>query len=296
MSPKNKPLSKLIAWNGILLTVPITWEIDSLDASHLLIGEEGLPKAEIKWTDPPKKFTLIKHLKQFISRSQKQLDIKIHELPTPKFFSHTQKKFDFFFFSWESETSTGNGTLIFCTKCKRLTMIRFFSKNPGISKAIQESILASFHDHPKEDHTHWQIFGLNFPTPTQFTLLEYSFKPGLYAVSFKHKKIRLEVFSWGPAQFLLSNSTLVDFAKQRIPQLTGLAKTGFCSRGSYLEWSFKTQRLKNADAIPLLNRFFLFTVFRICHDPKTNRIFGVLIDSPKQFEMNIMKRSMLSDI
>ena len=92
------PLEKKIAWNGICLKIPPAWEIDSLDADHMLIGEDGSPRTEIKWTEAPKQFTLEKYLKKFIFQSQKMLNIKIHELPTPESFSHPAGHFEFFFF------------------------------------------------------------------------------------------------------------------------------------------------------------------------------------------------------
>ncbi len=296
MSPKNKLPLKPLAWNGIVLKIPVTWEVESLDAGHMIIGDQGQAKTEIKWAEAPKKFILAKYLKKFISRSQKQLGIKIHEQATPESFSHLKAYFEFFFFSWESDTSTGDGTLIFCNHCKRLTMIRFFSKSSGLSKALQTSIIQSFDDHPEKNQTLWQVFGLNFPTPSHFKLQEFSFKPGRYGINFKYKKTKLDIFSWGPAEFLLSKQTLSEFAFQQFPQIIGFAKTGFCSHGSYLEWAFKKPRFKNAQMIPLLSHFALFNIFRICHDPEFNRIFGVMVESGKQFEHHIIKGSMLGDV
>ncbi|WP_300464716.1 hypothetical protein [Desulfobacula sp.] len=296
MLKENDPLPKTIAWNGIALNVPLTWEIDSLDTTHLLIGEDGSPKVEIKWTDSPSRFTLETYLKRFISQSQKRLTIKIHELPTPRSFSHPEKNFEFFFFSWTSTSSTGNGVLIFCSLCKRLTMIRFFSDSRIDPPSLPALILMSFTDHPPSDQTHWQVFDLKFSTPRSFELLEYSFKPGCYIINVKHKKTIQTIFSWGPASFLLTRTSLSEFASQRLPQLKGLANTGVCIRGNYLEWSYRPARFKNAQILPFLSRYSLFTVFRICHDQKKNRILGVMVDSPLRFEHDLIKGSMIGDL
>ena len=295
MLREEKQLSKNIAWNGISLKIPLTWEIDSLDATHMLIGEDGLSRIEIKWTDAPKKFTLEKYLKRFISQSQKILNIKIHELPSPRSFSHPAKSFEFFFFSWESVSSTGNGTLIFCALCKRLTIIRFFSDSQILLNSLPALILTSFSDHPVADRTHWQLFGLNFTIPRSFGLIEYSFKPGYYVIHFKYKNTNLTFFSWGPASFLLSKTSLAEFATKRLPQMKGFAKAGVCLRGEYVEWSYRHGRFKNADVLPFLSRYSLFTVCRVCHDKKNNRILGIMVDSTKKYEHDLIKGSMIGE-
>ena len=61
---QNNNLKKKIAWNAISFQVPSAWEIDSLDTSHILIGKNGTPELEIKWTDSPTQFTLEKYLKK----------------------------------------------------------------------------------------------------------------------------------------------------------------------------------------------------------------------------------------
>ena len=297
MLKQNNDLQKSIAWNEIVLKVPSAWEIDSLDTTHILIGKDGTPKLEIKWTDSPKQFTLEKYLKRFIAQSQRTLNIKILELPAPESFLHPNNNFKFFFFSWESASSNGNGTLIFCSCCKKLTMIRFFSTSKISFNSLKDLILSSFCDHPTGNETDWQLFGLNFSTPQNFKLLEYSFKPGCYIINFKHKKTILTIFSWGPALFLLEEASLSEFATTRLPKLQGFATTGVCSLGNYLEWSYSHGLFKNAAILPLFNRYKFYTLFRICNNTPDNRIFGIMMDAPeKQFNRDIIKRSIIGDV
>ncbi|MCF6248332.1 MAG: hypothetical protein L3J69_13385 [Desulfobacula sp.] len=291
----NTELSKDIAWNGISLKVPFSWDIDSLDANHMLIGSDGAPEIEIKWTDAPKRFTLEKYLKKFISQSQKHLHIKIHELPAPKSFSHPSQALEFFFFSWESKTSKGNGTLIFCSLCKRLTMVRFFFDVLNPYNALHSNILSSFSDHSVSGQMQWQLFGLAFSTPDFLKLIEYSFKPGFYIIHLNHKKTTLKVFSWGPASFLISKLSLCEFAMERLPQLKGFAKAGICKRGNCLEWTYRHGRFKNAETLPFIKRFSSFAKFRICHDQKANRILGVMVNSHDNYDQELIKGSMIGD-
>jgi len=282
-------LQKKFAWNGVSLKVPMSWEIDSLDKDHVIIGEDTQPRMEIKWIDSPSKFTLEKYLKNFISQTQKKLKIKIYERPTPSSFKKTNQDFDFFFFSWKSASSSGRGSLVFCSHCKKLSLIRFFSKSKTLPDSLQESILLSYEDHSNDGHIYWRVFGLHF-------LTNYSFKPGCYILDFDHKKTKLTVYSWGPASFLLSKTSITAFATQRLSQLEGFAKSGVCKCGDYFEWKYRYGILKNIHTLPILNRYSRYTVFRICQEKTSNRIIGVMVDSGKKFEHDLIKESIIGDI
>lgn len=293
-NPDHLPF-KTIAWNKISLDVPECWQIDSLDAAHMMISRNGAAAVEIKWTDSPRQFNLAAYLKKFIVQSQKRLKIQITELAEPPLFSHPVSHFEFFFFSWTGTASNGTGVLVFCSVCKRLTLIRFFDHSSMVPPSVAGLVLASFADHSVTGQTRWQVFGLTFFCPSAFNLLEYSFKPGCYSIELKDKKTTLTVFSWGPARFLLSQASLAQFAVQQLPQLKGFATAGSCCRGNYLEWSFQKGRFKNADRLPFFSRFTVFRLFRICHDQTDNRILGILVDSPQCFEHDLIKGSMIGD-
>jgi len=286
---------KKISWNSVSLKIPEYWEIDSLDNFHLLLGEEGVPKVEIKWSDLPNKFTLEKFFKKFIVVSEKQLNIKIHERSLPKYFSHPDANFEFFFFLWESNSATGRGTLIFCNHCKKLTMIRFFSNLDIKVDSIPAQVLYSFIDHPISDIVNWNIFDLSFSTPREFKLIGYDFQPGGYTMRFKQKRICLTIFSWGPALFLLSKKNLEAFAMQKLPELKGVVSPGTCMRGDYLEWCFQGGLSNYLKKIPLLNNYSMLTVFRIIHDRQNNRLLGFFINFPENYKYDLMKLLVDSD-
>ncbi len=290
------PLLKKIAWNRISFLVPPDWEVDSLDDTHLMMGKHSTAELEIKWAEGPGQFTLDAFLKKFIVRAQKQLDIIIHERPTPEGFSHPTTVFEFFFFDWEGHGEKGSGTFIFCNHCKRLTLIRFFKPFDGIHMDQSQQILQSFTDHPNKSQVSWAMFGMEFTAPASFDLKEYSFKPGAFRVDLKDRKKHLCFYSWGPATFLLSKMDLSAFARQRVPLISGLARAGCCARGNYLEWSFRKEKFKNANLIPFFNHMSLYSVFRICHDVENNRISGMQIDSPVKFEHDLIQDSTLHDI
>jgi len=295
MHSQEEFLQKKFAWNSISLRLPMSWEIDSLDKDHVIIGEDTQPRMEIKWTDSPEKFTLEKYLKNFIAQIQKKIKIKIYERPAPGSFKQTNQDLEFFFFSWESASSSGRGSLIFCSHCKKLSLIRFFSKSKTFD-ALQKSILLSYKDHSNDDHIYWRVFGLHFSTPHRFNMTDYSFKPGCYILNFDHKKTKLTIFSWGPASFLLSKTNLTTFATQRLSQLQGFAKSGDCKYGDCFQWNYRQGILKNSHTLPFLNRYSRYIVFRICQEKTSNRIIGVMVDSRKKFKHDLIKESIIGDI
>lgn len=288
-------LNKALAWNGVAFNIPEAWGIDSLDLTHVMISENGSPRAEIKWTESSPSIPFEKQFKSFMVRSQKLLKIIIHENPPPSFFAPSVPSFKFFFFSWKSPSSKGVGTLIFCTHCRRLTLIRFFPQNAFLLNSSPHLMLASFMDHPVTDRVSWRLFGMAFSTPVQFKLSGYSLKPGYFFFKFLNHKIHLTVFSWGPASFLLSTSTLAEFARERVPELDGFPQAGTCDRGDYLEWSFRRGPFKNSGRLPFFFSRSRFILFRICHDRQNNRIYGVKTDSPRAFEIDLMKGSIIGD-
>lgn len=295
MPDQEKLLQKRFAWNGVSLRLPMTWEIESLDKSHVIIGEDTQPRMEIKWTGSPKKFTLEKYLKNFITQTQKKLKIKIYERPTPDFFNPITQNLEFFFFSWESASSSGRGSLVFCSHCKKLSLIRFFSKSK--TDILQNPILLSYKDHSNDGHNYWQVFGLHFSTPNRFRMTDYSFKPGCYILDFDHKKTRLTIYSWGPASFLLSKTNITAFATQRLTQLQGFAKSGVCKYGNYFQWNYRPGILKkNAHLLPILDRYSRYIIFRICQEKINNRIIGIMVDSREKFEHGLIKESIIGDI
>lgn len=289
----NIPLSKAVAWNGTAFKIPDAWEIDSLDPTHVMISENGSPRAEIKWTESSPSTPLERQFKKFTARSQRLLKIIIQEEPPPPYFSHPNPGFDVFFFSWKDTSSAGTGALIYCRHCRRLSLIRFFFPDRFLPDSSAHGLLTSFTDHPVTGRVSWQLFGMSFSTPENFRLTEYRLEPGCFSFQFLAQNIHLTVFSWGPASFLLADKTLAEFAKERLPELTGSAAAGIYDRGNYLEWSFRQGLFKNAGRLPFLSLCSRFILFRISHDKQNNRIYGVKIDSPRAFEIDLMKGSIL---
>lgn len=294
MPGKPIPIEKTIAWNKAVVKIPNDWEVDSLSEDHILIGLDSKPRLEIKWSESPKRFTLERFIKKFVKQAQRELDIQIFEQPSQSDFSDSHHHFNFFFFTWNATAAKGIGVLVFCNNCKRLTLFRFFNTNHF--DAVSKTILHSFGDHSVDGKTHWAVFGLKVDAPDSFKIKDFSFKPGFFTLHLKDKKDSLIFYNWGPASFLLSQEDLTAFALNRLNELKGLAQTGVCERGSYLEWTFKKEKFKNAVLVPVFKNLLDFVIFRICHDTQKNRIIGLWFQSPTAYNHDLIRGSILGDI
>ncbi len=281
---------KMIAWNGMSVLVPAAWEVDSIEPSHLLIGQDNTQKIEIKWTQRLIKHSLEKYVRKFITQSQKLLGIKIHEEATPRHFIPENPSFNFFFFTWESKTASGNGVLLLCSHCRRLTIIRFFNTFRWKKASLMEAIIQSYTDHSETDICQWAVFGMKISIPDSFKLKTFQFKPGHYQIQLHDKRKRLSLYSWGPASFLLSSTSLENFAKQQIKLPPDGKILNDSNNSQSIQWEFRNPLFEKLNIPETISRLIGFTIFKITHTEKQNRITGILLDAPRTQAHNLMQK------
>ena len=283
-------LTTNVSWDGISFMIPEHWEVQRLGKDYIFIDDQEDPQLEIKWNRVNSRADLVTYFKRFVKKSEKLLGIQIDKIETPEAFRKTIKGFNFFFFDWAKAGEIGSGMFIFCHICKKITMIRFFSKQLFSKNSTACSIIDTFADHPINDHAHWNCFGLELTTPSSFKLIDFSFKPGRFTLNFQDKTITISCLSWGPADFLLHDKSLAQFAQSEVPRLGQIHEVMDTSPFKIYEWRYRTERFKNANYLPFMKKLALYSLFRIFHDTSKNRIFGVLIESPKPIERHIIEK------
>ena len=60
-----------IAWNGIRVSVPSTWELGRIEARHLFFHHRDAPAMEIKWEPVKGRFSHRSHLKKLMARQKR---------------------------------------------------------------------------------------------------------------------------------------------------------------------------------------------------------------------------------
>ncbi len=291
----SRPLEqKPIAWNNISIKVPLSWEIESLTKDHMIICEDHTPKLEIKWSEPKRKSSVEQFLKPFISQTQKNLGITIKESAQPQGFKEPDQNQDFLFFTWQGDSGNGNGCIVFCHRCGRLSLLRFFTSSFKDPSVIQDTI-ASFKDHTDKSSAFWSVFGMQFFTPNGSKLIAYDFKPGALNLSFKQGRVTFTLYSWGPANFLLSDKRLDQFANERLKLGMPFTQSGTENRGDFCLWEYQSGLTPYIRNIPLLSGLSQYSLFRVTHDTDQNRILGIFIQSPFRYERNLMMRLMIGE-
>ncbi|THB77099.1 MAG: hypothetical protein D3926_16220 [Desulfobacteraceae bacterium] len=288
---RNHPkLSKTLAWNGVFLQVPEAWEISGIERNHMIVSQEDLPKIELTWMQKPSRAPLEKVVKRFIAVSQKQLGITITEQAAREGTQSPHPTMDLFFFEWTDGNRTGNGVLIHCNHCHRLTILRIYSRVNWISPSLYSSILDSFRDHFESEETRWSVFGLKLSLPESMDLKSFAFNPGYFRLDFTQQKSRITLYSWGPATFLLSGESLESFVRKHI-QLPdhGLLKP-MDSDFPELFWEFHPPLLPGHSLPFKLNRPDRLTLCRVTHDKPANRILGILIEAPGPLAHDLLKQ------
>ena len=263
------------------------WNFLNLGYYHLLMGENNDPVLEITWTMKPLRGSLETQMERFSFCLEKRFGMKVSFSAAPLNPEKSHLKMAMVPFTWESASSRGQGFLISCSQCRRISMLRFFARER--TKSFREAIVLSYDDSCGGKVVDWKLFGLNLSTPEGFSLITYSFRPGSFMMEFKAQGQRLIVYSWGPASFLLLRDGLEEFARKRLslPERSPMSRE--CSEGSFLVWQWSR--------LPWPFGFMQrHERFKVIHNRKNNRILGFKYASRSRDGWKIIKGLMGEDV
>lgn len=271
---------KDIAWNGIHLSVPHTWELGRIDTRHLFFDHNESPAMEVKWGPVKGRFSHRSHLKKLIARQKRHPGKTLEEWHLPPHWKNALSNFIAKGFSWKSGTVNGHGAILFCPSCKTAVMFQIFNIASHISDQAIIEMLNSLQDHRNDDQTAWTVFDIHALLPKTFKLDNYQFKPGKYELVFSDKFQILKLFRWAPASAFLSQTDLLQFAANALDfSHENLVTTSLLEHPA-VEWRSNPSagwynwlyRLKRKPA---------FHWLRVWHVVEKNRIMGIRLDSKK---------------
>ena len=277
---------KDIAWNGIQLTVPSTWEISRVDTRYLFLGTQTGPAMEIKWSPVKGRFSHHSHLKKLIAQQKPQPRKHLQEWPLPPAWENALSNFVTKGFSWKSDTENGQGAILFCPACRTALMFQVFNIVHLMTHEAFLNILKSLQDHRNDDQTAWTVFDIHTLLPKAFQLKHYRFKPGNFELLLSNKFQSLKLSRWAPASSLLSQTDLIQFTADTLNlNHENLVTTSVLGHAA-VEW-----RSNTIDG--WTNRFYRFKQkpafhwARVWHVAEKNRILGFCLDSKKPFETDM---------
>jgi len=122
--------------------------------------------------------------------------------------------FDAAAFQWDAGVERSTGVLLYCPTCRTASLIQFLER-PGTDPMARRAarVLASFRDHRSDGRVEWALFDIRALLPQGFRLGRCRFEAGRFVLEFKARGRRLTLFRWAPAEALLQNRSLADFAE-----------------------------------------------------------------------------------
>jgi hypothetical protein len=204
---------KHVAWSGIELSIPRSWEPARIGFRHLALESESGPAMEIKWGPVRGGFSSRRHLAQ-LSRQTAGRSARFRERVLPEDWSRGLSGFEAFGFEWRSAEDGAVGALIHCPSCRTASIIQFFFRHrlPAADPRCA-AVLSSFSDHRTDGQTAWAIFDIHALLPMEFTLAHHRLEAGRFVLEFKGRRRKISLHRWAPARLLLKDRGLEHFAR-----------------------------------------------------------------------------------
>lgn len=268
MSGVNTSTTKTLAWNGIKLIIPATWESRFPTSQHIVFEQEFTPQLQIRWekAKQPSPDAVRKKLIDF-SKSSSILEKET----LPPLWSVVSLRFDLLLIAQnENRLTTG----IFYFKAQKLIFLfEIMDKNPSVLVDSAKAIAALGSCSDKD--THWQFQDFTFMTPEDFALKNYTFASGLTRLSFESTNLTCHVCRLGPADLRLQQQSLKKILETLVgsdplfPQRNGDDKTITLKREPSI-WQQIRLRLR---------RKHPFILAEIFHDEQCNNLCAVVLTS-----------------
>jgi hypothetical protein len=279
---------KTIAWNGVRLSIPSTWEIGRIEARHLFFDSPAGPAMEIKWGPVKGRFSHRSHLKKLIAQQKHRPGKNLEEWQFPPTWKNALSKFIAKGFSWQLDTENGRGAILFCPSCKTAIMFQFFNIKGANTDAAILKVLKSLRDHRKDNQIAWAVFDIQALLPGTFQLNGYQFKPGNYQLAFSDKFQSLKLFRWAPASAFLTQSSLSQFAANTLDLNQADLDTILNLEHPAVEWQVNNTPGWHHRLFPF-KRNPAFHWARVWHVPDKNRILGMRLHSKNPIDANMTR-------
>ncbi|MGD8472426.1 MAG: hypothetical protein PVJ82_13605, partial [Desulfobacteraceae bacterium] len=189
--------------------------------------------------------------------------------------------------SWESESTTGRGVILFCATCRNASLIQFFHKNPPQNNPVASNVLNSFRDHRSDARILWSAYDIRALVPETFELKHHRFEAGRYELDFANRGQHIILYRWAPASILLGKQDLLQFARS----VANFSKTepvaGKMNGCDTVEWSASPA----GDWGRWLSRFSgkaSYYWMGIWHLEAKNRILGVRAEGKKPLDTELL--------
>jgi len=177
-----------LAWNGVGLAVPDTWEPSAVERDGLMLECDGLPACELKWNAVRGTFSFDRHIRK-LSRRHKDADLlAVDPADTPPAWAEAAVALErsglrLKSFLWRAGEHRGLGAALHHPATGLAALVQFFVRERA-DEAVAATVLATLRDLSGGRTIPWTLFGLTARVPAEYRLETFSFRPGRYTVRY----------------------------------------------------------------------------------------------------------------
>lgn len=271
MPVKKTVKSRRIGWNGIRLAIPDTWDARLGGYNHLIFEEDFSPLLEIRWQKTQKR-------KSSRSRSVfqriKKTAAELYEKDLPPEWVFLKSRYDATCYGKQDNLPFDTGICV-CKQCRTLLLFQLSRRKDETGPLLVNCLKSLSCHHTADEPILWSLQDFQLKLPSSYSLIDYSFAPGLTRISFRSRHIILHTCKLAPADARLTNQSLAEILRSLadIPDLPVQ-----CGEDD----SFCMGRRTPAIGRQLLIRFKRkrpFVLAKIRHDTTNNRLLAVILES-----------------
>lgn len=274
---------RLIAWNGVRLYIPASWDCRVSGNEQLIFEKHFQPLVQIRWHNSQHHSPRAQEnrAKKFVA----QLGSVIPDREIPNKLQPLKNKFKEARF-FQDKNRTVRGGVCLCSDGQTLLLFQLLVEDDSFLEEITGCLINfSFRDSQYQAEKLWRIQDFSLITPNYFTLQNYTFAAGLSRLSFAGRNLQLQTCRLGPA-----DSHLIDQSLERIL----LTLTGSPELQVVFHENPATCR---GERTPTIFRQLVFRLRRekpfisskIWHDSLNNRLLAVVLSANRPIPLDTLE-------
>ena len=168
---------------------------------------------EVKWEHIKGRFSHNAHLRRLAGLQKRKLKKTFQRTELPEIWTQALKGYDASGFSWQAESISGKGVLLYGPVSRVAALIQFYRQPNEVTETVAPHLLASFCDQISGDAVNWELFDIRAAIPVDFALQRYRFEAGRYELNLTSRHHQLRMIRFSPAGTLLGRQDLPALAQ-----------------------------------------------------------------------------------
>lgn len=280
MDKDNDVQTRLIAWNGAQIYVPVTWEVRISGHSHLIFEHDFKPLMEIRWETGNK--SPAKQYKAVLQRFIKGSTADIYQGKKTAKWQQFDQQYEWTPYS-HANGRTLDGGICRCRQCNSLIFFHLFERVRSQERQAVDCLNSLLCHGQSNGETLWSVQDFNVVTPPTYLLTDYTFAAGLTRLSFSAPYTTLHICKLGPAKARLNQQSMQDI----LITLSGTSELTIqeTEEQSGLE-GYRTPSIGKQVRLRL-RREKPFVWTKIWHDMEHDRLLSVVLSSTRPLHQEI---------